>query len=365
MGKKIVLVGVPQTYPVQPINGCVLADFLAPGPQSEYAYPPSLKEEIRLKVGDYLLDVPAFRLEDKERLREDLFALMENRFAVAQYLMEHKPWDLFMMVDMTLDRLHHAFWKYADPEHPKYLPESPYGEMFRRIYEEIDARVGRLIEYAGEDTAVLVVSDHGARAMMGGLCINEWLAQNGWLTLHERPRGVTRFEDCRIDWARTRAWALGGYYGRIFINVAGREPQGIVPPEEYEATRDELAESISRMPGPDGLPLGNVVYRPEDVYARVEGIAPDLLAYFGGLSWRAVGSMGYDEVYTAGNDIGPDDANHDLYGIFIMNEWAGVRGELSGPHIMDVAPTVLDLFGVRAPDGMQGKIAGADRQFGK
>ena len=91
--------------------------------------------------------------------------------------------------------------------------------------------------------------------------------------------------------------------------------------------------------------------------SRLREIAPDLIVYFGDLSWRSVGAVGFDSIYTFENDTGPDDANHDFYGIFIMDDRTGRSGvEMKDLKIVDVAPTILDLLGFGKPEDMQGKI---------
>jgi len=359
-GKKVGLVGVPQTYPPVPVNGWLAADFLAPDARVEYTYPKSLKAELERAIGEYQMDVKDFRTEDKERLRAAIFAFMNNRFDAAQHLLRTKPWDFFMMVDMGVDRLHHGFWKYIDSGHPRYVPGNPFVDVFRDYYQALDARIGELLAQVGDETAVLVVSDHGARPMLGGVLINEWLIERGWLRLKERPAQTVRLEDCAIDWPNTRAWGSGGYYGRVFINVAGREPQGLVLPAEYEAFRAELKSALELLPGPDSASLGTIAHRPEDLYPQINGIPPDLFVYFGDLAWRAVGSVAPAppaSVYTFENDTGPDDANHDYYGIFIMDDRTGRNGvQLTGLGLMDVAPTILRLMGVDVPEEMQGRI---------
>ncbi|MCX5758248.1 MAG: alkaline phosphatase family protein [Candidatus Hydrogenedentes bacterium] len=356
-GRKVVVLGVPQTYPVKPVNGWLVADFLAPDTQADYTYPKALKTELEQAVGTYLLDVKDFRTDEKDGLLERIFALMHNRFDAARHLMSSKPWDFFMMVEMGVDRLHHAFWKFCDPLHPKFEPGNAYEHVFREYYQALDRRVGELLTLAGDETAVLVVSDHGAKAMQGGVCINQWLIENGWLHLAGTPNGRRRIEDCTIDWPQTRAWASGGYYGRVFLNLEGREPQGVIAAADYDVCLSELAAAIEAMPGPDGQPLGNRALRPRDLYRAVNGIAPDLIVYFGGLNWRSVGAVGFDGIHTFENDTGPDDANHDFDGVFIMDDRTGRGGEeRTGLQLMDVAPTILDLFGVPVPEDMQGKV---------
>ncbi len=196
--------------------------------------------------------------------------------------------------------------------------------------------------------------------MDGGLCVNEWLIQQGYLTLKSTPTSPTSIEKCGIDWSKTKVWGDGGYYARIFLNVEGREPQGIVKPEEVEALRSELKAKFEAIVDPDGVNIGTTVYRPEEVYHEVNGVAPDLIVYFGDLFWRSVGTVGYDSIYTFENDTGPDDCNHAQFGIVIKHDPDADEGpggrELSGLQLMDMAPTILRQLDVPVPEDMQGKV---------
>lgn len=355
-GMKSIAIGVPQTYPPRPINGIMVTSFLTPGPESEYTYPPEFKQEINSVVDGYMLDVDGFRTDDKERLLVQIHQMTAKRFQLAGHVVKTKPWDFFMMVEMGPDRLHHGFWKYGDPEHPKHEPGNVFEKAMLKYYARLDGFIGELADAAGEETAVMIVSDHGAKRMLGGICFNEWLIREGYLKLKSRPEGVVRLDRCEVDWANTSAWGDGGYYGRLFINVQGREPEGVVPPSEYESFRDELISKIEAMRDENGAPLGNRVFRPEELYRTCGNIPPDLIVYFGDLDWRSVGSVGLNSVYTYENDTGPDDANHAQHGIFLLGG-GGVepRGRLDGLDILDVAPTVLKLMGINIPDDMAGK----------
>jgi predicted AlkP superfamily phosphohydrolase/phosphomutase len=198
------------------------------------------------------------------------------------------------------------------------VPGNRYENAIHDYYRYVDGEIGRLLERLDDDTVVLVVSDHGAKPMVGGICINEWLIQNGYLVLKERPEGMVPLEKVEVDWGKTRAWAAGGYYARISLNVRGREPEGIIPPEDYEKVRDELAEAIAAITDENGVNIGSVALKPQEVYRTVRNIPPDLIVYLGDLSWRAVGSVGLDRIYTYENDTGPDDANHAQEGLFIL-----------------------------------------------
>ena len=358
-GKKVILIGVPQTYPPRAVNGLMITDFLTPSVESNYTYPPELKQEIAgwPDVHPYEFDVHDFRTPDKTKIRDAMVRMTDKRFALARRLLTTKPWDFFMMVEMGTDRIHHAFWQYMDPAHHRYEPGNPYENVIVNYYEHVDRKIGELLNVLPENAHVVVVSDHGAQCMVGGVAINEWLVQQGYLVLHEYPSAPSRLEGLKIDWAKTTAWGSGGYYGRLFLNVQGREPQGRIPPEQYEATRDKLIAELEALGDPAGKPIGTRVLKPESLYRTVRGIAPpDLFVYFGDLRWRSVGTVGTRAIHTFENDTGPDDANHAPEGL-IMVSGPGVvpNGPVSGMQLMDVTPTILRLFGVAVPADLQGK----------
>ena len=357
-GKQVVTIGVPGSYPPRPVNGVMVGCFLSPSAKSQYTYPPEIKDQIAAWVGEYQVDVPQFRTEDKDFLLKQIYDMTDQHFVVVKKLLTEKPWDFAMFVEMGVDRIHHGMWKYTDPSHPKYEPGNKWQDSIRDYYKKLDGYIGEVLSLVPPDTAVLVVSDHGAKTMHGGIAVNEWLIRNGWLVLKdESPKKITPFEKVEVDWSKTRAWGSGGYYGRVFLNVAGREPQGIIPQADYERVRDELAEALKSIPAPDGRAIGTVAFKPEKVYREVKNIPPDLIVYFGNLDWRAVGSLGLGGIYTFENDTGPDDANHAQHGMFILYDPAhDGGGKRTEAHIMDIAPTVLDLMGLPVPRDMNGII---------
>jgi predicted AlkP superfamily phosphohydrolase/phosphomutase len=357
--KRVILIGIPQTFPPTPVNGLLVGDFLTPDTKSEYTYPPELKNEIAKVVGEYMLDVRDFRSDNKSCTLKDIFEMTERRFKLAQHLLGKEVWDFFMMVEIGVDRIHHAFWAYMDKAHRKYEAGNPFENAIFDYYQFVDARIGELLKFADEDTTVLIVSDHGAQRMEGSVCINEWLLREGYLTLLDLPpKTPTPLAKLKVDWTRTRAWGDGGYYSRIFLNVEGREPQGIVKSDDYERLRSDLIDKLEAMADEKGKPLGTKVFKPEELYKIRRGVAPDLFAYFGNLAWRSAGMLGLGSIYTFENDTGPDDANHGQQGIFIARPAGGVAGtgKLDGLNIQDIAPTILDLFGVPIPAEMEGKV---------
>lgn len=361
-GKQCTVLAVPQTYPIKPIRGTMVSCFLTPNTQTTFTYPAIFKNQVLSIAPDYRFDVSNFRTDDKAQLYRQLFELREEHFRVFKYAVQHTDWDFFIHVDILLDRIHHGFWRYHDPTHRLHDPNSPFLHVIRDYYRLLDAQLGEILTLLDDDTVVLVVSDHGVKRMDGGICINEWLWREGWLSFHNPPQQgmITPFEQLDVDWSKTRAWSSGGYYARIFLNVAGREPQGIISEHDYARVRDALADAITMIRGANGEVLHHQVIRPHEVYTQVNGVAPDLMVYFGDLHWRAIGSVGHGSPYTFSNDTGADDANHDTRGMFILYDpHAKGLGCVTGENLLNVAPTILNLMDVAVPPDMQGRIIGA------
>ena len=264
-GRGVVVLGVPQTYPVTPVNGAMVSCFLTPDTKHRYTHPPELAREIEELVGEYLLDVRDFRTNDKQRLLDDVEEMTARRFVVAEHLLTSRQWDLFFMVEMGTDRIHHGFWRFSDPEHRLHEPGNPFEGAMLDYYRRLDAKLARLLRHVDDDTAVLVVSDHGAKRIDGGICVNEWLRREGYLVLKDEPADPVALRPDLVDWSRTTAWGEGGYYCRLFLNVAGREPQGTVAPTDYECVREELKEKLEQLGDEAGRPIGTVAHRPEDL----------------------------------------------------------------------------------------------------
>jgi predicted AlkP superfamily phosphohydrolase/phosphomutase len=355
-GRSVIVIGVPPTYPVSPVNGVMISCFLTPDTQrSEYTYPAELKQEIEGLVGRYMVDVDDFRTSDKDRLLEEIEEMTAKRFRVAEHLLSTRPWDLFFMVEMGTDRIHHGFWRFFDSGHRLHEAGNPFESAILDYYKALDEKVARLLRFADDETAVLLVSDHGAKRIDGGICVNEWLRREGYLVLKEEPASPTPLRPEMVDWSRTRAWGEGGYYCRLSVNLAGREPEGTVAPGDYDAFRDELKAGLESLPDDRGEPLSTVAHRPEELYEKRNGIPPDLLVYFGDLSWRSVGLVGTDAIHVLENDTGPDDANHAPKGLYLL---AGDRVEPGAGEeheLRDIAPTLLTLLGEPVPNEMEGR----------
>jgi len=355
-GGQSCLVSVPPSYPPYPVAGNLVSCFITPpGKDKEYTYPQTLRQEIEERFGPYIFDV-VFRTEDRDQILAEIYRMTDKRFEIMDWLIQDKPWDLFMFVEIGVDRVHHAFWKYMDHEHHLYEPGNKYENVILDYYKHLDGKVGELLRRVDEDTVVLVVSDHGAKRMKGAFCVNEWLIEQGDLVIKEKPQKVVSVDDLAIDWSKTKAWAWGGYYARVFLNVEGREPRGIIKPEDYEKEREDLTRRLRALRGPKGEEWQTKVIWPQNYFDEVNGEYPDLMVYFDDLYWRSAGTLGHGTMFLPENDTGPDDAVHAQEGIYILRDPKNAKTEWRDANILDIAPTVLDRLGIPAPADMKGKI---------
>ncbi len=348
--KKSVLVGVPPSYPPKKINGNLISCFITPDSSLNYTYPSELKEEVERLVGEYIFDV-VFRKEDRDSVLKEVWDMTKKRFEVIRYLVQEKEWDYFEFVEIGLDRIHHAFWKYFDPQHHLY-EKGKYSNVILDYYRLLDKEIGETLKLLDEDTAIAIVSDHGVKRMKGAFAINQWLIQEGFMRIRNKEildsGRVIRFEELDVDWGNTIAWAWGGYYSRVFLNVKGREKNGIVKQSSYDSVREEVKEAIESIRGENGEKWDNRVFYPEKIYPVTNGDKPDLMVYFDDLYWRAAGTLGHPSNYLKENDTGPDDAVHSEYGVFALALPEGNRSSAAEFSIYDFTPLMLELLGFKA-----------------
>ncbi|MDH5675320.1 MAG: alkaline phosphatase family protein [Myxococcales bacterium] len=356
---------VPPSHPPPPIEGALVSCLLTPGADSIFTEPRRLGSELRARFGDYRMDVADFRKLDGAALIAELSTMTAQHFDIARYLYTREQPDLMLMVEVGTDRLHHGCYHLLDPDSPAHDGSDPLREAAVDYYRTLDRQVGEFLSSLQPGTAVIVASDHGARPLHGAIAVNQWLMEQGYLCFEEEPTEVTPAAALSIDWARTRAWAEGGYYARIHLNRVGREPRGIVAEADFEAELEALSEALGALPGRDGEVLSHRLLRPQQHYRACRGQPPDLMAFFGDLDYRAiatVGPAGRYPIVQEHNDSGPDACNHDWDGVFVL---AGARGQrrgvLEGAAIYDVHQTILGLMGIDTRED----LLGVDRSRGE
>ena len=217
--------------------------------------------------------------------------------------------------------------------------------------------MGSLLEALPDDVVTIAMSDHGARPMMGGLCFNDWLMDEGYLVMKEPLKGVTPIAKAPIDWSRTTAWGDGGYYGRLFLNIKGREPGGIVEPAEYETIRNEMIAKLEALPGPDGRPMGT---EGAQAAGRLSGgprrrprphrlLRRPRLALGGGRRQRRASTP----TRTTPAPTAPTTTGGAFFSM--MNLPGQPMGKVDGMNLVDVGPSILSLYDIEAPAGAVGR----------
>lgn len=330
-GKKVAVLNVPATYPIQPVNGVMISGFLTPPGKRDFAHPPGLLDELEERFGPYEVDLktPAFLLANQtpaaiEQILHEARESLDYKFSVAHYIMEKDEYDLFVLHIVETDRLQHWLWNLLDASHPhyeKHLAEK-YSPQILEYYRALDSAIGALAAKTGPATTLIIMSDHGFGPCHGSIDLNAWLLQEGYLKIKDRPisqlkfflwkagwnpaivaglatrllklksmqqllgrvrgrndQGTSRLKIKHvlapvflsmsdIDWSRSRAYCLSGY-GQIRFNLNGREPQGIVKPgEEYETLRDEIIEKLKGLTHPKtGKKVNGLVFAKEDIYS--------------------------------------------------------------------------------------------------
>lgn len=281
--------------------------------------------------------------------RDKMFELELNRFEKG----------LLALVYDSTDRKQHMFWAARDPKHPAYNPEyaKKYAHVIPDVYKRMDGKLGALLEKVGEKTALIVLSDHGFNTYRHSVNINTWLVENGYQKLNtpDGKDGKAFFEN--VDWSQTKAYSLG--FNSIYVNLEGREAKGIVKQgSAYRKLCDEIAEGLRTLRDPKtDKPVIRNVYLAREIY-RGEQLekAPDLVVGFA-MGYRAGSENCLGAAPKAlfeANDK-PWSGSHlfDPYyvpGIFFSN----LKIRTENPSVIDIAPSVLQCFGIRKPDYMDG-----------
>jgi predicted AlkP superfamily phosphohydrolase/phosphomutase len=447
-GKRVCVLGVPATYPPEAVNGCMVAGFDSPvctGIDATFVYP---RDWFGLVKDWPFADFQETDLKPGWHATAlgKLLAGIETKETIALEMLRREPWDFFMVVFGESDTVSHHFWQFHDTQSPRRYggaespperrgsrwpggrseaslatpekseaslgtpekseaslatPEkgeaslaAPEDDPILQVYRRLDAAVGRIMEFAGADTTVVVVSDHGFGGSGTGVVqMNNWLAAQGelrWLrggrrsllkeaalrlapeswrgALFRRFAGLAAQAESAarvagIDFGGTRAWSEElNYFPSVRINVRGREPQGIVDPEEYEGYRKALCRrleawhAVARAYCREELYSGPYVDSAPDIIlalALEDGYSHSFLRSHGKESFRRL----EPPEYAGGKEKGMA-GNHRPSGVLFLSK-PTVAGAAS---LLDVAPTVLADMGVAGPPMEGTPLVGAHRE---
>jgi len=259
--------------------------------------------------------------------------------------------------DIT-DRVQHMFWRHFADGHNSTAPQAGRGapSVIEELYRRMDELIGRTMQKVSSDTLLLVVSDHGFKAFTRGVNLNTWLQRQGYLTLKEGAVSGDWFQD--VDWSRTRAYSLG--LNGIYLNLKGRESNGTVEPgAEAIRLRGELCEKLHGMvdPATSKVAIRRTFNAMEAFTGPYRENAPDVVVGFGEgyrASWDSAQGRVTQEVFELNSKAWSGDhcIDPELVPGILFSNWK-ISGEKHA--ITDVAPTMLDLFGLQVPPHMDGK----------
>jgi predicted AlkP superfamily phosphohydrolase/phosphomutase len=419
-GLKMGAVNLVMTYPPESLDGFIVSGMDTPGPKSQFTYPPSLKDDLLEHLGEYIIE-PALE-EDARNYRYDalwssIWGSLENGIEAVRYLLSEHAWDVFAVNFRATDSVQHHFWKFMDASHPQHDPSmaGPYRNCILKVYQRLDEFVGEVRAGMGPDDRLIVMSDHGFGPTSDKvLYLNNWLAQQGWLTLRQKAGDLVAsrqslparlktalwqrtwvrlrqiapqwlkdllerlapalYQRIRypaayffIDWEHSAAYA-DEYQESIWINLVGREPAGVVQPgAEYEALRREIVERLRDLRDPlTGEPAIEMACLREEIYhGAALDLAPDIVVI--------TRQDPYFRVRPSHTSPGPDPIQtltreellaeylpngvHRLHGMFYaMGNGIATNRRVEGMGIVDMTPTILHLAGCRVPRGLDGRV---------
>jgi len=395
---------VPLTYPPPRFPGFVISGQDAPGAHPDIAEPRTLYAEIIEHFGR----LPFKEIFPGGRRKQDYLELFdqdaEARSAVLEHVIRTRDEPLILIYNSATAMAQHYFW--SDMSAPS---DNPYHDIVLRAFQGMDRLMARVIDAAQGEVQVFAFSECGAGPLWRGVALNTWLAAIGLLkprhaaaaSVQTSDRGAQPFNLLRharhrvqqvlplslqrhlnrrlgplkrwiqhrselgyIDWRATRAYTRGKE-GSLFINLAGREPHGIVQPgSAYEAVRDELIERLQELrdPSTDALPVARA-YRPEELFAGpCLEFAPDII-----VEWRNGEYMSAEQREFSGEIFcerwreymsWPTSGSHRSNGIFFAaGPGIARRGRLDAVNLLDLAPTLLHAAGAAVPAGLEGRVA--------
>lgn len=392
-GKKSIVVNVPGTYPPEKINGIMISGMGTPSIKSDFVYPDELKS--MLIKNKYIIEYGSVRewADNKKNFISRIKHMSNIRRKIISYLMTRYDWDLFISVFTSIDRVQHIFWK---TDNNGSILQEDYRILYS-TYLHLDEICGEIINNVGSEAYVFIISDHGFGPIQKGIYINNYLRELGFLDLKRNQKkatfsklGLTQTNLVKIaskldeyglrkivslvpnkvrskiffetgmglvDWTRTIAWYGTTSGHAIYINLQGRQPNGIVNPKQYNSICDRIIHELYKLKDPssgarvikkcykrkeiyNGPYLENapdIVIEPEEGYSLQEGFSEEVIEYAKEGSVRRYG-------------------DHEKYGIFMCKGPEIKKGfKINDVRIIDVAPTILHIFGCPIPDDVDGR----------
>jgi predicted AlkP superfamily phosphohydrolase/phosphomutase len=378
-GKTSLAVNIPLTFPAPELKGKVIAGGVLPASRS-YTHPHELQQELDAAAPFPIngMSWTTFRNRPEAFLKEasEITAKRQRTF---EYLLDTTDWDFGVLVYVSTDRIQHCLMEYLCPDHPDYgrLKDSPIAEQARRVYRQLDDGLAQLLKRTTENDLVIFMSDHGHQPCTRACTMDKILKHLGYLEFSKgsfafnlirwgpgrriarriydllKLHGKISIPASPIDWSQTTAYTSVVSTGEgVSVNLAGREPNGVVAPRDYERVRDEVAASLEEFRDPDtGNPPIAKIYRKEEVLkGRFLESAPDLLLVPAPLySLTHARTMVEDADWLSGD--------HRLEGVVIATGPEVSPGPLGeAAELIDLAPTALAALNVASGIDRDGKV---------
>jgi predicted AlkP superfamily phosphohydrolase/phosphomutase len=297
-------------------------------------------------------------LDDKEYLEQARTVLAEHRRAFdVEFPKFHQG--LFFFYFSSLDLNAHMMWRLTDPQHPAYdaALAAQYGSSLEEFYEQIDQVLGEVMPRADENTTLLVLSDHGFAPFRRSFNLNTWLLNNGYVTRKGGASGDSSEPFADVDWSRTRAYGLG--INGLYLNVRGRERDGIVDPAQADALLREIRRKLLDVRDPkEGsqvitrIDLSSEAYQGPYAHAGPDALVGYNRGYRSG--WKTIlGAFPADVLEDNANAWSGDHCMDftKVPGVLLSNR----KIDALTPALTDIAPTILSEFGIAKTRDMMGQ----------
>lgn len=386
-GKTTGIFNLPSLYPPEKINKFMLCGMLTPNKKCRFTYPADLQEEFLNQINDYEIDLGVIKAVDdsKDMMLKNIYFLTDKRYQATKYLLGKYPVDLFISIITETDRIEHYFFNNE--------------RVLRDYFKYLDEKLGNLLKDIDKDTTIFLLSDHGMGPLAKFIYINKWLIDNGLLKVNKQSTNYIKhflfkkfvqlitnllsrlkfnvekiklmlsekiINQCTqlycyyggINWKESKAYFCSGAGEGIIINTKRRFIKGIVSDEEYEPLRDKIISGLMQINDPDTKKsVIEKAYKREELF-RGESVleAPDII-----LKLRDGYATNESTESTGILELKPEDekltAEHRLEGVFAAyGKHIKSRTKIDTCDILDIAPTILRIFGIEKPADFDGRV---------
>lgn len=390
-GKKCIALDVPLSYPPSDINGVMISRVMSTQ-KTKTVYPKSLYKKLKRKGLIYgkkerkennTIEQMHKAIEEKQKKRkklsrkernlikkesfQNLLEGIDEKVKLIKYLNDNYPWDFFMAVFMESDQVGHGFW--ADQRKVK------------KVYRKLDKALGEVFSFLPKSCLKVVTSDHGFKSIRGHFCMNEWMSKKGYVKKTFEPdeesrkflQNVVKFKKkfakktvkpkkvfrCQtvVNYKQSRAYLWSGTSYGIRINLKGRDPAGVVEPQDYEKLRNELIREIRKIKEPKtNRRIFSTILKKEEVIGKTSKKdsfgACDIYMLPVNMDYGVISFGRSNKIYKKKRG-----GFHRKEGVFFAVGNQFKKGFDAGKiSILDVAPNILHAGGYPVPKDIDGKV---------